>query len=191
MPLVTYGLIGGCVAVAVASNLGGNREVLERLFIASESAGPGACPLPEVGRGEVWRLVTPIFIHFGLVHLIFNLLWLKDLGGMIERFRSAWALAGLVVGIGVASNVAQFLADGPRFGGMSGVVYGLLGYVWIRSRMDPGSGLWMDRGTVIWMIAWFGLCLTGLVGNVANVAHGAGLVLGMAWGAGSAGLARR
>src|SRR3954447_22551693 len=41
--------------------------------------------LPEVCHGEVWRLLTPIFLHFDLLHICFNLLWIKDLGSLVER----------------------------------------------------------------------------------------------------------
>jgi len=71
---------------------------------------------------------------------------------------------------------------GPNFGGMSGVVYGLLGYIWIRGKLDPGSGLFLHRETVIMMIVWFFLCFTGWVGDIANGAHAGGLLIGMACG---------
>ena len=74
------------------------------------------------------------------------------------------------------------LTPGPVFGGMSGVVYGLLGYVWIRGKFDPGSGLYLHSYTVTMMIIWFVACLTGVLGPIANTAHAAGLVMGMAWG---------
>src|SRR5262249_30799680 len=70
----------------------------------------------------------------------------------------------------------------PLFGGMSGVVYGLFGYVWMKSRYEPGLGLAMSPNTVFIMVGWFFLCLFGAVGAVANVAHGVGLLAGMAIG---------
>jgi GlpG protein len=133
--------------------------------------------------------VTPIFVHFGVLHILFNMLWLKDLGGMIENRQSPRTLAVLVAAIAVASNVGQFIASGPVFGGMSGVVYGLLGYAWLRGKYDPASGLYVHRQTVVMMVIWFFVCLTGIVGNIANTAHGVGFAVGLVWGLASAKIA--
>ena len=91
-------------------------------------------------------------------------------------------LALLVVVIGVCSNLAQYYYSGPVFGGMSGVVYGLLGYIWIRGKFDPGSGLYLHPQTVIMMLIWFVACFTPLVPHVANTVHAVGLVIGIVWG---------
>jgi GlpG protein len=88
----------------------------------------------------------------------------------------------LVLVIAAASNMGQFLMSGPLFGGMSGVVYGLLGYTWIRGKYDPSSGLFVHPQTVTLMIVWFFVCLVGLVGHVANTAHGVGFAVGITWG---------
>ena len=74
---------------------------------------------------------------------------------------------------------------------MSGVNYGLIGYVWIRGRCDRASGLHLDKESVIMSIAWFFICFTGWVGPIANYAHAAGLLCGMAWGWVSARIALR
>jgi GlpG protein len=66
---------------------------------------------------------------------------------------------------------------------MSGVLYGLFGYIWLRSQCDPNSGLGLSSATVAMMIVWFFLCLFGVIGNVANGTHVVGFILGMAWGA--------
>jgi GlpG protein len=146
---------------------------------------PEAGFLPEVRHGEVWRLITPIFIHMNLVHLLFNMLWLKDLGSMIEARKGTWTLFLLVLVIGVGSNVAQDFVNGAAFGGMSGVVYGLFGYIWMRGRFDPASFLPLSSTTVIIMVGWFFLCLLQLpfMPPVANTVHGVGLAMGMFWGA--------
>jgi GlpG protein len=82
----------------------------------------------------------------------------------------------------VASNLAQYtFGKGPLFGGMSGVNYGLIGYVWIRGRFDPAAGLHLDRQSLVLALLFFGLCFTGWLGPIANFAHGGGLLLGMAW----------
>ena len=184
-PLRGYGfgpltcvLIAVSVVVGVLTRLGADSPLLRSLLIAD----PYSSSLSEVMRGEVWRLITPIFVHFGLLHIFFNMLWLNDLGSMIEGRQSSWHLALLVLGIGVGSNLAQFFVRGAIFGGMSGVIYGLFGYIWIRGRFDPASGLFLPQTTVTMMIIWFILCAVGVIPNVANYAHGAGLLLGMAWG---------
>ena len=65
---------------------------------------------------------------------------------------------------------------------MSGVVYGLFGYIWIRGKLDPASGLYMEQINVVLMLVWFVVCLTGMVGPIANVVHGVGLAMGALWG---------
>jgi membrane associated rhomboid family serine protease len=95
--------------------------------------------LPEVRHGEIWRLLTPIFIHFNLMHIVFNMLMLRDMGSLVESRQGPKVLILLVVTIGIGSNLGQYFYNGPEFGGMSGVLYGLLGYIWLRGQCDPAS----------------------------------------------------
>jgi GlpG protein len=139
--------------------------------------------LYQVRHGQVWRLITPIFIHFGILHLVFNVLWLLDLGGAIERHKGSLFLAALVLITALLSNLAQYFWDGPNFGGLSGVMYALFGYLWMKGRLDPASGLALRQETVWLMIAWLFLCMTGWLGPVANMAHVAGLIIGVIAGA--------
>ena len=183
--ILTYALIFACLVVAYFSNVGKNGEFLTNWFISLQSL-PGSKFLPEVFSGEVWRLFTPIFIHSGYAHLLFNMLWLFQLGCMIEARQSTWHLLALVAGVALVSNLAQYYFHGPFFGGMSGVVYGLAGYVWIRGRYDRASGLWLDESSVtillVWLVACYSSYVQSIIGLVANTAHVAGLAAGMAWG---------
>jgi GlpG protein len=65
---------------------------------------------------------------------------------------------------------------------MSGVVYGLLGYVWMMARFRPGEGLFMHPVTILTMMVWFFLGFFGLLGPIANTIHAVGLGLGLGWG---------
>jgi len=169
-----------CISVAVfllSKSGGGTVQTVPWLFISEYRIG-----LPEIQGGQLWRLVTPMFIHFDFLHVFFNMLWLRDLGGMIEGRQNSLQLAILIFAIAAVSNLAQYYAAGPMFGGMSGVVYGLVGYIWTRGRYDPGSGLFLHPSTVVMASIWFLVCLVGWVGYAANAAHGAGLCVGIAWG---------
>lgn len=153
--------------------------------------------LEPILHGEIWRLVTPIFLHFGIWHLAFNMWMLYVLGGAIERRRGRARYLLLVLVVAILSNLAQyFLGDigsglplaslprSPNFGGMSGVVYGLFGYVWMKTRFQPELGLYIDRTNILILMAWFFLCMTPAIrtvtgSGVANVAHAAGLLAGM------------
>jgi GlpG protein len=178
-PVLTIALIVLSVLASMPT-LVSVENVLTPLLIAS----PGSRGFADVLHGEAWRLVTPILIHFGALHLIFNMMWLWDLGGSLERLRGFGFVALFVLATAIASNVAQYaIAGNPYFGGMSGVVYAMLGYVWMQGRLNPSFGLGLHRGTVAMMLAWYVLCWTGLLGPIANWAHTAGLVLGVAWGA--------
>lgn len=176
-------LIAGCVLVALISQFGSNTDALLPFFITKyQATGGGVSALPEIRHGEVWRIFTPMLIHFGLMHLFFNMLWLFHLGSMIESRQGTWFLVPLILSIAGVSNLAQFFVSGPAFGGMSGVVFGLFGYIWTKTKFDPHSGYFLDQMTVVLMVVWFFLCLTGFVGAIANVVHAVGLGLGMLWG---------
>jgi GlpG protein len=180
---LTAALMGICIFVSIYEAFYGEAH-LDALMI---SLFPRRLQfLPEVRSGEVWRLVTPIFVHASLksdlFHILFNMLWLKDLGSIIEVRQGAPRLAWVVLLTAVISNLTQYVFSGPWFCGMSGVIYGLFGYIWMKSRRDPGSGLSIDSTSATIMMAWFFLCFSGLMGSVANGAHAGGLLAGVALG---------
>ena len=141
-----------------------------------------------MSNGEYWRLVTPVFLHFGLFHLVFNGLWTWELGRRIEPLTGSVHTLVIVLLMAVASNLGQYLWGGPSlFGGMSGVVYGLLGYVWIRHKVSPRPQLAIPPGLLGFMLFWLLLGMSGIIdllmsGSIANAAHAVGLVTGMILG---------
>jgi GlpG protein len=175
-PALTVTLIALSVIASLPTLLGAGGAV-QPLLIAT---GPG---FSDILGGQVWRLITPIFVHFGILHILFNMMWLWDLGRSLEYLKGRVFLGTFVVVSGIIGNLAQYVITGqPTFGGMSGVVYALLGYIWMQGRFNPRFGMALHQSTVIMMLVWYVLCWTGLVGNIANWAHTAGLVVGVAWG---------
>ncbi len=168
-----------CVGVFVLQLLF-PEKVTPWLYISNFRSG-----LPEiVDRFQIWRLVTPALMHGSLVHLLFNLWWLWDLGRILEWKMGAWPLVLTMSAIALISNLAQYFATGPAFMGASGVVFGLLGFIWMKGRVDPGYGLALPRGVAIFMLAilalgWIGFFEVMRI-SVANTAHTAGLLAGMA-----------
>ena len=179
---VTLSLIITCVGVFLLSGMGKNTEMVGKLFMSERMDGH----LNEFLSGEIWRVITPIFLHFNLLHILFNMFWLHDLGNQIEAKKGWKFFVTFVVILALCSNFSQFLISGPNFGGMSGVVYGLFGYVWIKSRLDPGDGFQIDPTIAMIMFGFFAICFTGIFGGIANWAHAGGLIVGLGWGYGSA-----
>lgn len=145
-------------------------------------------PAAAFAHGEYWRLLTPAFLHFGIFHIVFNALWIWEFGRRMELLigRGNFLLIFLATAIG--ANAGQYLwqPDG-LFGGLSGVVYGFLGYIWVRHRLAPHPLLRLTPGIAPLMLAWLALCLVGVVdwfiqGGIANGAHVTGLLIGAAFG---------
>ena len=146
--------------------------------------------------GQLWRVITPAFLHFGVMHIVFNSLWLWELGGMIERRQGAARVFGIFVLVAAGSNIAQAMSSVSLFGGMSGVIYGLLGYIVIWNKLRPAQAFPLAKGVAVVMVVWLLLCIAGFtellgVGSVANTAHVSGLVLGLVLGAAAALLDRK
>jgi GlpG protein len=182
---LTFLLICVSTVVFIATRFGNHLEAASALFITHWITDGESVRwmggLPEIRHGEVWRLITPIFVHGDALHIVFNMWWLFDLGSMVESRQSSGLYAVLVLVFAAGSNLAQYLWSGPLFFGMSGVVYGLIGYIWIRGKFDPGSGLFLHPQVLVPAIIWFFLGWTGLM-HMANMCHAGGLVIGMAWG---------
>ena len=160
--------------------------------------------MASIANGQVWRMVTPIFIHFGLAHIVFNMLWLFQLGQQVEVKFGKLKYLLIIFLIAMTSNTMQVIvpidwggsipfqtSSGDwiiALGGMSGVVYGLFGIAWIRSRLDPNGGFMVSPFTVIIMLGWMIFCMLpaseGMFGGgrVANWAHGVGLIVGVTIG---------
>jgi len=134
--------------------------------------------------GQYWRLITPAFLHFGWLHIVFNSLWLWELGGKVERVMGRMNMLGLFLVIALVSNACQYAFGGPgMFGGMSGVVYGLLGFSWVAPLLQPAWRIQPSPTLMLFMLGWLLVCLVGLVqvlgfGAVANAAHLGGLACG-------------
>lgn len=150
--------------------------------------------LPEAGPGNLldgglWRWVTPIFLHFSVVHLLFNLAVTVDFGRRVEALRGSVRFALIVGLIAVASNLGQFLIGAnPLFGGLSGVAYGLLGYVLMSQRRFPEAAAWQVHAGFAWSLLIFLVLFSSGVTEpfglyVANAAHWIGLITGalLAW----------
>ena len=146
--------------------------------------------------GQYWRLITPAFLHFGWLHIVFNCLWLWDLGRRVEQVMGHLNMFMLFLVIAVVSNTSQFeFGGGGLFGGMSGVVYGLLGFSWIAPQLQPAWPIQPPKAIMIFMVGWLVVCMSGMVevlgfGAIANAAHLGGLLCGAVVGVVFAGFSR-
>lgn len=147
--------------------------------------------------GQWWRLITPMLIHFGVLHLTMNTLWYWILGRRIEAHQGAWMLLGLTLAFSLAANLAQYFYTGPSlFGGLSGVLYGLLGHCWLYQRLAPNADYRLPPGVVAMLLGWLLICMTGIFellqfAAIANAAHVGGLLAGCVTGLLGGALARQ
>ncbi len=145
-------------------------------------------PFSDVLDGHWWRIITPIFLHFGFLHIAFNAMWLWYLGSRLEQTLGSLHLLILILVIGLTSNISQALVSYPiAFGGLSGVVFGLLGYFWITGKLRPHPYLFMPPGLFPIMLALMLISVFGAFdwmsgAEVADTAHISGLLSGLLCG---------
>ncbi len=161
-----------CWAVFIASLLGFSSSVFYGLRF-----------FPELSLAaflaEPYRIIGPALFHFSWLHIVFNTMWWWQLGGDIERVMGKGTLLNVFFVSAIASNLAQYLVTGPNFGGLSGVVYALIGYVWWMGWLAPEKGLTVSKPIVGILLVWMLLGFAELLPvNMANMAHLVGLVSG-------------
>ncbi|HKB14841.1 MAG TPA: rhomboid family intramembrane serine protease [Planctomycetota bacterium] len=131
--------------------------------------------------GKVWLLVTPIFLHLGLVHLLFNAFSLLQLGPLAEEAFGPGRFLTLYVATGVVGNILS-TAWGWGGAGASGAVFGLMGAVLVyvrRRRASIGPAL-VYRMLTRWLL--YAALVTLFVPNVNHLAHAGGFLSGCGLG---------
>jgi len=195
---VTVLTILAALVVAAISNFGSELDGVQRLFY------PGFYPGAEVNSASVLRIMgqidsvetllrtlSPALLHFGAVHLVFNSLWLWQFGRMIESSQSSLLYLGVLIFLAFASNMTQYLWSlSANFGGLSGVVYGLLGYIWMWQLVVPQGQLRLPPAMIGFLL--LALVVMEVVASawIASAAHAGGLIAGIIAGLATAGLQR-
>jgi membrane associated rhomboid family serine protease len=174
--LPAYPVTGGVslMAIAVTVMTGTGRWSVDRFAVG-----------PTAFHGEPWRLVTYVLPHVNALHLLFNVYWLWVFGTLLEEVLGHVRLFGLIALFAAGSIAADYAVDMGGIG-LSGVGYGLFGMLWVLSSRDRRFAGAVDARTAETFAVWFVVCIAATYSGfmkVANVAHGAGAVLGMLVGA--------
>jgi GlpG protein len=152
--------------------------------------------LVDIQSGQIWRTITPIFLHGDIMHIAFNMLLMYQLGSLIEP-RIGTPRYGLLVLLTALASVTLTslmpfrlilpieMGNNTFVIGMSGVVFGLIGYLWGRTVTEPFFGL-MIKPTIFFIaVAWIVVGVLGVLkmlglGDVSNWGHLLGLLAGLA-----------
>lgn len=146
---------------------------------------PAGTLFGKIRQGQIWRLYSPVLLHGGWLHILFNMAWLWLLGRQIEQRIGIFRYLVFSLIVGVVANVAQYLMSGPEFLGYSGIVVGMVGFIWMRQKIAPWEGYPLNpsivRFIVIYVVVLLALEMvslgldffhvTELYANIANTAH--------------------
>lgn len=181
-------LIAVCILLSFLAPLDAPTSLTRDLMYPDFSFGTRTIILSRVLENfsavTLFKMITPILLHAGLLHLAFNMMWLWELGQRIEEKQNSLMLVLAVTVLALISNTVQYLyGGGINFGGMSGVVYGLFSYIWMWQLFDPRKGLALPGSLIVFMLlsllvfTWLNLSM------IANAAHMGGFIAGLLYGA--------
>jgi GlpG protein len=188
---VTATALALCLLVFAVMAVLGDRVIawlaIVPLGVSPEGSLAVGSLLEALAGGQVWRPLSPAFLHFGWMHLVFNMLWLWYFGRQVEVLQGSGRMLVILLAAGIGANLAQYATGTVLFGGMSGVDFALLAYVWLMSWRAPASGFFVPHMLVVFMLGWMLFTMTDMAalvgfGNVANEAHLGGLVVGLVLG---------
>ncbi|CSB21880.1 GlpG protein [Vibrio cholerae] len=162
-----------CIIIFTLQTFGAGDEVFNALHF----------PALAGQQWQIWRWVSHALLHFSVMHIAFNLLWWWQFGGDLEQRLGSVRLIKLFVVSAIISGAGQYWVEGANFGGLSGVVYALAGYLWILGQRAPQLGLSIPRSLMGFMLIWLVLGYVQPFMAIANTAHLAGLISGvvLAW----------
>jgi membrane associated rhomboid family serine protease len=183
-PRLTYLLIAVNVALFLATNKIGSAGGGGGLFGAGGQLNSLGVHLALAGhfiaQGEYYRLVTAAFIHYGLLHLAFNMFGLYILGGALERYVRAWRFGAIYLLSALAGSFgALLLSPDALTAGASGAIFGLMGALLVLER---------QRGVALLGGSIGGLLLVNLIftfayaGSISVGGHLGGLAGGVLTG---------
>jgi len=147
--------------------------------------------LPCIWEGQLWRPFTTCLLHANFLHAAFNIYWLAIFTPVLEHRLGSYRTLGLIVLLGYVSMMPEYVIGSFHRNqpimivGLSGIMYGLFGLLWVGRRWHREFYMVCDDRVVQILLGWFVLCifLTYLnVMPVANIAHGAGLLFGVLYG---------
>ncbi|ENM5827630.1 rhomboid family intramembrane serine protease GlpG [Vibrio metoecus] len=162
-----------CIAIFALQTFGAGEAIFAALHFPAQASE----------QWQIWRWVSHALLHFSVMHIAFNLLWWWQFGGDIEQRLGTVKLVKLFIISAIISGAGQYWVEGANFGGLSGVVYALAGYLWILGQRAPQLGLSLPRSLMGFMLIWLVLGYVQPFMAIANTAHLAGLVSGivLAW----------
>ncbi len=132
--------------------------------------------------GRWWTLVTAIYLHGGILHILFNVLWIRQLGPAVEELYGRARLAVIFTGAGVAGFLVSNWVGVPFTIGASGSIFGLLGAMVAYGRQRGGVfGSTVLRQYGQWAVVLF--ILGFFMAGVNNLAHAGGFLGGLGAGA--------
>lgn len=175
--VVNYVLVAANIAIFIYAELTGGSENLEHMLEL------GAMYPPLVERGEYWRLFTSMFLHFGLAHLLSNMMLLFFLGDYMERFMGRVRYLILYLLGGVLASLTSWLhaensGDAYVSAGASGAIYALVGGLVVLLIESRGKLEDLTLGRVLAMVVLL-LAVSFQSEGIDAFAHLGGFLSGM------------
>ena len=134
-------------------------------------------------HGQPWRLLTSLFVHGGATHLALNMFSLWLLGLMLEQRVGPGRLLAVYLASGVAASLATvwYHAGGINSTGASGAIFGLYGFMLALLLSKKIVLDKSDRRAMLGLVVYLVLSnlISGLAGNIDNIAHVGGLLMGL------------
>ncbi|MEL7292772.1 MAG: rhomboid family intramembrane serine protease GlpG [Pseudomonadota bacterium] len=169
---MTLAIMFTCMVIFVLQQLGSGRGVFDALHF----------PAIDGQQWQLWRWFSHGLLHFSVMHIAFNLLWWWQLGGDIEQRLGSSKLMQIFAVSAALSGAGQYWVEGANFGGLSGVVYALVGYLWMLGYKAPQLGLTLAKPVIGFMLVWLVLGFMQPFMAIANTAHLVGLLSGVVLG---------
>lgn len=175
-------LIGLVLWTAMISRLGLDERIASQFQMSAlmrddsskSFVSPGLWQV--MARWEFLRWISPVLLHRGPVHLIANGLTLLLFGSVVESRSGSWRFVLMVIVIALCSNFAQMALHGPEFCGLSGVNFGLIGFLGAKHRYAPDYGASFTVQSGVWVLLFSGLSLMSVS---MSALHFAGLMMGI------------